>query len=394
MKKHLLVISHEASRTGAVLVLLNLLQWFRQQNLFEITIILYRTGELEPDFRAVGNVYIWNKEESSQTNTYTQLVSKIQNKLSGSSKHKYILEALRTHKWEAVYINTALAARILPEIASLLHCPIFCHIHELEIVLQTYCRLDKFSKAEPFITHYITASEAVKQNLIENKHISLHKPQHVVYEWIDTSKIRKPSKKTSDVKKELGIPENAFVVGGSGLVEWRKGADLFLMVADYLRLKNELNNTYFVWIGHVDATEKLKIDYELKRTGLNKQVIFTGKKENPQDYFQIFDVFALTSREDPFPLVVLEAAALKKPIVCFDQAGGIPEFVANGGGHAVSYLDIYAMAQWISTLRDDLESLSKMGEIAATQVEHYDVTVAGKKIYQLLEDAVARYSKS
>jgi glycosyltransferase involved in cell wall biosynthesis len=42
---------------------------------------------------------------------------------------------------------------------------------------------------------------------------------------------------------------------------------------------------------------------------------------------------------------MLEAAAAGVPIVCFQRSGGAEEFVANGGGAAVPYLDVDAMAQ-------------------------------------------------
>ena len=58
------------------------------------------------------------------------------------------------------------------------------------------------------------------------------------------------------------------------------------------------------------------------------------------DYFSIFDVFALMFREDPFPLVCLEAALLEKPNLCFARAGGASELVESDSGFVVPYLDL------------------------------------------------------
>ena len=54
------------------------------------------------------------------------------------------------------------------------------------------------------------------------------------------------------------------------------------------------------------------------------------------DNYAAMDVFALTSREDPFPLVMLEAGGHGLPTVCFAGAGGAEEFAgpAPGGGGA------------------------------------------------------------
>jgi glycosyltransferase involved in cell wall biosynthesis len=43
------------------------------------------------------------------------------------------------------------------------------------------------------------------------------------------------------------------------------------------------------------------------------------------------DGFLLTSRQDPFPLVMIEAAYLGKPIVSF-PSGGVSEFILDGMG--------------------------------------------------------------
>lgn len=55
----------------------------------------------------------------------------------------------------------------------------------------------------------------------------------------------------------------------------------------------------------------------------------------------------MISREDPYPLVNLEVAALAKPIICFRNSGGSQEFVENDAGFIVSYLDVEKMADKI-----------------------------------------------
>jgi glycosyltransferase involved in cell wall biosynthesis len=67
-------------------------------------------------------------------------------------------------------------------------------------------------------------------------------------------------------------------------------------------------------------------------------------------YFAAFDVFALVSREDPFPVVCLEAASLGKPIVCFNSSDGEKEFVENDCGFVVPDLDIEIMTTWPAKL--------------------------------------------
>ena len=49
-------------------------------------------------------------------------------------------------------------------------------------------------------------------------------------------------------------------------------------------------------------------------------VEFIPPTPKPMEHFAGFDIFAMTSWEDPCPLVVLENMGLAKPVVCF--AGG------------------------------------------------------------------------
>ncbi len=55
MSKKVLFISHDASRTGAPIVLLNLLKWFKTNTDIPFQILLKKGGVLEPDFKAIAH---------------------------------------------------------------------------------------------------------------------------------------------------------------------------------------------------------------------------------------------------------------------------------------------------------------------------------------------------
>ena len=76
------------------------------------------------------------------------------------------------------------------------------------------------------------------------------------------------------------------------------------------------------------------------------------------------DAFLLTSREDSGPMVMLEAAAFRIPILCFDESGGAPEFVAHDAGIAVPYLDIRQMADALLDLEQSPDLRRRFGNAA------------------------------
>ena len=79
------------------------------------------------------------------------------------------------------------------------------------------------------------------------------------------------------------------------------------------------------------------------------------------------DVFTLTSREDPFPRVCMELAALEVPVVTFDNGGAV-ELVSSGCGFVVPYLDVAAMADRVLELLGDATLRARLGAVGRTTV--------------------------
>ncbi|MFC1666047.1 glycosyltransferase, partial [Pseudomonadota bacterium] len=165
-------------------------------------------------------------------------------------------------------------------------------------------------------------------------------------------------KKTA--KQQLGLISNMTLIFGCGTLDWRKAPDLFVDVAENL-LKRGLTDIHFYWIGWAP------IDYpnlitDLSDRGLDNHVTFLGEKKNPIEYLATGDIFLLTSREDPFPLVCLESADCGLPTVCFENAGGMPAFVAEAkGGFIVPYEDVAAMTDKVARLIENPKLREQFG---------------------------------
>ena len=97
---------------------------------------------------------------------------------------------------------------------------------------------------------------------------------------------------------------------------------------------------------------------------LDDVVTFPGGTQDPSEFLQSLSLLLLPSREDSWPLVMLEAAAEGVPIVCFQDSGGAEHFLASGGGTAVPYLDVEAMAQAAVRYLSDPELMARDFRIA------------------------------
>ena len=112
------------------------------------------------------------------------------------------------------------------------------------------------------------------------------------------------------IRAELGIPADAYVAIGCGYADLRKGFDLFLRVwhATQTRCTGRRRRpVHLVWVGAVDPTVHSYLGAEMAAAEAAGSFHFTGWRDDVGALMAAADVMLLTSREDPFPAVVLEA---------------------------------------------------------------------------------------
>lgn len=388
MPLRILFVSHDASRTGAPIVLLHLLRWFKKNSEAEIYILLKSGGELKGEFDSVSPAYVWNN------NTKKKLWYRIRNKFYRvrnkiNLEQHNILEDLKYKKLDLVYMNTIDSHDLIPTLKLYLSVPFISHVHENEYSSKALFAHQMTEELLKEITHFIAVSKCTLKNLVCNYNINQTRVS-LFYPFISVESIRKPKRTLSEIKTELGI-DNEFIIGACGTTGWRKGVDYFINLSFVIKNFAPEIKMKFIWVGQIDAYTFNTFKYEKDKLGIDN-IIFTGSKTNPEDYFQIFDVFALTSREDPFPLVCLEVAAQSKPIICFENAGGMPEFVQKGGGWSVPYGDVLLMARKIIELAKDTSQIDIKGIRANELVKGYDADVIVPQIYDCIKTVVRKYS--
>lgn len=165
-----------------------------------------------------------------------------------------------------------------------------------------------------------------------------------------------------ELRSRLGLAGDQLIVLGMGYADRRKGLDLFVDAG--MRLIHARPDITMLWVGHSDATTMGEAHARITAAGVEGRFIFPGLAEDPDVYFAGSDAFLMTSREDPFPLVVLHALDAEIPVVGFDSAGGFVELLRRGCGVLVPYLDAHAMADAVLRLfarRAESDGLTAMG---------------------------------
>lgn len=389
MSKKILFISHDASATGAPILLLNFMQWLKENTEIPFQILLKKGGQLEKEFQEIAPVWFYSPPTSPKNGLIDKSLKRLKLKSDKKDLKAYqqsLFKKLAKENIGLIYGNTMTVGDVL-EYLSPLNCPVICHIHELEYSIRYAFGVKQFNKVKRYTKQFIGASEAVKSNLVQNHNIPAETIE-TIYEFLPSYSHKKNSinieKET--IFKELQIPTNAKVVCASGSIIWRKSPDLFLLLARSVISKYTEYPVHFIWIG--GPTKGSYFDqlwYDAEQLGIKEHIHFIGFQPNPLDYFKACDIFTLVSREDPYPIVCLEAASVGKPIVCFDGAGGEKEFVEDDSGFVVPYLDVEMMATKIVKLLQCPELSEQFGQQARQKVQQrHNLDVTGAKLLKVI----------
>lgn len=373
--KKILFIGHDASRTGAPILLLNIIKWFSENTNLHISILLKNTGELYEDYSEFSHPFLWNDNSRYPNNFFERLKYKIFTKNYKSR----LLNKLKSQGYDYVYANTIDCLDLL-ELLNCKNSKSIVHVHELEYAIKIGLTNKSIKDYDKFVTRYITVSNAVKQNLIKNHNIYENKIK-TIYAF----PLPKLVDKTIYVaKKELKITNKNFIVGNIGRVDWLKGVDMFIQLSNIIAKYNL--PIVLCWIGHLSAEMKIQVEIEIDKYNLNN-ILFPGSKVNSFDYYQVFDVFLTTSRQDSFPLVVLEAAYNQLPIFCFEDCGGASEFIDNNiNGKIIPYGEIQNLANEIIFLYKNKTVAKEMGLKSKDKIKNYTIENTCCQIKNLIEN--------
>jgi glycosyltransferase involved in cell wall biosynthesis len=385
-QKGVLFIHLVAAHNGAAMTLLHFLRWLSRNGRRPFSVLLCDGGKLVTNFTAVAKTEIasnscWGPRALRTRGTRAIGLGRVARAFERAVLRRSIAE----YGPGLVYLNGFSSENFrLIEVLDL-GVPILTHVHELGLLLRTQAG-SALPRMLSRSDRFIACSEAVRQNLMCEHGIESARIE-VVHSSIPVSGVH-AQRSREEVLRELNFPSDSLVVIGCGAGSWNKGTDIFVLLAQSVCKQQE--RARFVWVGDVSALTIMQYELDVAKRGLAGKLRFTGLVANPADYISAADVFVLPSREDSFPLVCLEAAALAKPIICFADAGGIPEFVENDAGFVVPYLDVETMAGRLVALLDSSERRSALGATARGKVtSRHDISRAAPRIAQIIDAMIA-----
>jgi glycosyltransferase involved in cell wall biosynthesis len=347
-KIKILFFTNNLNRTGAEVVLFNLIVRLNSHR-FDIGVLLLgETGELVSELPA----YI----EVHKLNTDYQLTDKIKHYFGVDVLQEQIQVLQKNYGYTVWYFNTIRPAYLL-KYASRFNVRTISHIHELA---------SNYSNLSSQIFNDLLKSDAIIacSKLVEEEIGLAYDGQLTRFNsaidkaYISAFNIQLASKSTS---------RTAIVCAGS--ISDRKGTDIFLKVAELLKDK-----PYdFVWLGQFSDTGYSnwiqKTQYKLNLSNV------TFKNPNSQlDYYSVIgqsDVFFSTSREESLGLSMMEAIYLGKPVVALNS-GGSSLIVDESNGLIIHSFDAENIAH---DLNDFIETrLSHfINNVSTSVLNEYDL---------------------
>lgn len=179
---------------------------------------------------------------------------------------------------------------------------------------------------------------------------------------------RVPPERVARLRRELGIPEEALVVGTIGRLVAEKGYREFFAAARALTAPG----VRFLAVGPVDPEKGDALgEEEIRRAG--EDVIFGGWRDDVPELLALMDVFVLPSWREGVPRSAIEAAAMGKPLVLTDIRGC--REVAREGveGLLVPPGDAERLTEAIARLLADAELRERLGSAARERArERFD----------------------
>ena len=211
-------------------------------------------------------------------------------------------------------------------------------------------------------------TEALREHC--ERHGIRAKRMTVIYDGLDVESFR-PSLEPSALKKELGIPPEAPLVGIVGNIQDWKGQGVVIEAIREVRVVLPEIRCLIVGGVHRNGTEYAReLHRFVEKQGLQQHVIFTGFRKDVANLVAAMDIVIHASvHPEPFGRVILEGMALGKAVIA-TNIGGVPEFVQDGAtGRLVPPGDPRTLARAIVELLEDAVHLERLGNNGRQEVQ-------------------------
>jgi glycosyltransferase involved in cell wall biosynthesis len=230
---------------------------------------------------------------------------------------------------------------------------------------------------------FVTVSNANRERMIGLEGV---RPEKVVV--IPTAYVPRAAEpqRGEPVREELGIPEDAPVVGT--IVTMRREKALDVLVDAVAVLREREPDVRMIVVG--DGVGRVEWQAYSEERGLGDAGHWVGFRRDIGALIDSFDVSVLSSDWEGSPLFVLESMAHDTPVVC-TGVGGLPDVIEDGvSGLLVPPRDSPALADALATVLADQALRGRLAAAATDRLPEFSVERIAARFGELYEDLLAR----
>lgn len=310
-KVRMLLVGHDALAFGAQMLLCKIGTALSESFGVQVTFLILDNTDHGNDFtsctktmKSIGDVIFLDEIEEGNLTNFLQ----------------------RAH-FSCVITNTTLAGRVLPSLKKA-GLSVLSLVHELPNLLKSYDLQEQAGAIARHADRVIFPAQLVRDGFEEFAGTIAHTAEVFPQGLYNTSVLDAPVG-DNGLRAELGLGEKSRIVLGVGYGDLRKGIDRFVSVG--LSVCAAHDDVVFLWVGAPAREAMHWFQPEISASGLGDRVRILGHRDEVERFFLAADAFYLSSREDPFPSVVLEALAAGLPVIGHKGCGGCDALIEKHG---------------------------------------------------------------
>ncbi len=260
----------------------------------------------------------------------------------------------------------------------------------------TYIDYNNFFDTVEKINDYTVGKENLRQadkiivisNATKNYVLNLGaKPSKVklIYNGVDLKRFQAVPKVKEEMRRKLGIPQNAIVVLTVRRLVYKNGVDTLLESANIAIKKNP--RIVFLVVGK--GPDMNSVQTQIKQLGIETNFKLAGfvPDEELAAYYNTADLFVLPSKSgEGLPLVALEAMACGLPVIA-TNVGGINEILINKFGRLVPPNNPQALSEAILEFAE-IDFTPSKSELRALVEEKYSWNKNVERLIQIYEELI------
>jgi glycosyltransferase involved in cell wall biosynthesis len=264
---------------------------------------------------------------------------------------------LRRDRVQLVHLNNSVISNHDWMLASML-ARVPCVTHERGLN-ETYSGMARW--CAPRLAAILCISQAVFDKLVEHKVAGDN--LHLVPNGLDPDQFL-PKRSAGEVRRTFGIADDQRVIGLVGNIREWKGQEI--VIRALARVTAAIPNVTCLFVGEAAAGDEgyiARLHGLVAELGLERQVVFTGYCDNVADLVNVMEVSVHASvAPEPFGRVILEAMALRKPVIG-SRGGAITEIVEEGvTGFTFPPRDADTLASHVTHLLQHPDAARALGE--------------------------------